>query len=78
MLLVLTSVPVPSSTYVCADRGRTGAGVPGSRPGRVAVQIGGRTGAGVPGSRPGRVAVRSGLELVTFSPCLVLIKPRKP
>ena len=31
---------------------------------------------GVPGSRPGRVAVRCGL--VTFTPCLVLVKPRKP
>ena len=33
---------------------------------------------GVPGSRPGRVAVRYGLEQVTFTPCLVLVKPRKP
>ena len=30
---------------------------------------------GVPGSRPGRVAVRCGLEQVTFTPCLVLVKP---
>ena len=34
---------------------------------------------GVPGSRPGRVvAVRCGLEQVTFTPCLVQVKPRKP
>ena len=33
---------------------------------------------GVPGSRPGRVAVRCGLEQVRFTPCLVLVKPRKP
>ena len=33
---------------------------------------------GVPGSRPGRVAVRCGLEQDTFTPCLVLVKPRKP
>ena len=33
---------------------------------------------GVPGSRPGQVAVRCGLEQVTFIPCLVLVKPRKP
>ena len=33
---------------------------------------------GVPGSRPGRFAVRCGLEQVTFTPCLVLVKPRKP
>ena len=48
---------------------------------------GGRTGAvvsiqttdqGVPGSRPGRVAVCCGIEQVTFTPCLVLVKPRKP
>ena len=31
----------------------------------------------VPGSRPGRVAVRYGLEQVTFTLCLVLVKPRK-
>ena len=30
------------------------------------------------GSRPGRVAVRCGLEQVTFTPCLVLVNPRKP
>ena len=33
---------------------------------------------GVPGSRPCRVAVRCDLEQVTFTPCLVLVKPRKP
>ena len=33
---------------------------------------------GVPGSRPSRVAVRCGLEQATFTPCLVLVKPRKP
>ena len=33
---------------------------------------------GVPGSRPGRVAIRCGLEQVTFTHCLVLVKPRKP
>ena len=33
---------------------------------------------GVPGSRPGCVAVRCGLEQVTFTPCLVLVKPWKP
>ena len=33
---------------------------------------------GVPGSRPGRVAVCCGLEQVTFTACLVLVKPRKP
>ena len=33
---------------------------------------------GVPGSRPGRVAFRCCLEQVTFTPCLVLVKPRKP
>ena len=27
---------------------------------------------------PGLVAVRCGLEQVTFTPCLVLVKPRKP
>ena len=32
----------------------------------------------VPGSRPDRVAVRCGLDQVTFTPCLVLVKPRKP
>ena len=32
---------------------------------------------GVPGSRPGLVAVRCGLEQVTFTPCLVLDKPRR-
>ena len=32
----------------------------------------------VPGSRSGRVAVRFVLEQVTFTPCLVLVKPRKP
>ena len=32
---------------------------------------------GVPGSSPGRCAVRCGLEQVTFTPCLVLVKPRK-
>ena len=31
-----------------------------------------------PGSRPGRVAVHCGLEQVTFTPCLVLVKPREP
>ena len=33
---------------------------------------------GVPVSRPGRVAVRCGLEQVTFTPCLVLVKRWKP
>ena len=33
---------------------------------------------GVPGSRPGRVAVRCSLAQVVFTPCLVLVKPRKP
>ena len=33
---------------------------------------------GVPGSRPGQVSVRYGLEQVTFTPFLVLVKPRKP
>ena len=32
---------------------------------------------GVPGSSPGRGAVRCCLEQVTFTPCLVLVKPRK-
>ena len=32
---------------------------------------------GVPGSSPGRCAVRYGREQVTFTPCLVLVKPRK-
>ena len=32
---------------------------------------------GVPGSRPSRVAVCCGLEQVTYTPCLVLVKPRK-
>ena len=31
----------------------------------------------VPGSSPGRVAVHYVLEQVTFTPCLVLVKPRK-
>ena len=32
----------------------------------------------VPGPRPGWVAVGCGLEQVTFTPCLVLVKSRKP
>ena len=32
---------------------------------------------GIPGSSPGRGAVRCGLVEVTFTPCLVLVKPRK-
>ena len=32
---------------------------------------------GVPGSNPGWCAFRCGLEQVTFTPCLVLVKPRK-
>ena len=32
---------------------------------------------GVPGSNPGRCTFRCGLEQVTFTPCLVLVKPRK-
>ena len=32
---------------------------------------------GVPGLSPGRGAVRCGIEQVTFTPCLVLVKPRK-
>ena len=31
---------------------------------------------GVSGSRPGRVAIRFGLEQVTFTPCLELVKQR--
>ena len=31
---------------------------------------------GVPGSSPGRCTVCCGLEQVTFTPCLVLVKPR--
>ena len=31
----------------------------------------------VPGSNPGLVAVRCGIEQVTFTPCLVLVKHRK-
>ena len=33
---------------------------------------------GVPGSRLGRGTVCCGLEQVTFTHCLVLVKPRKP
>ena len=33
---------------------------------------------GVPCSRPGRGTVCCGLEQVTFTHCLVLVKPRKP
>ena len=33
---------------------------------------------GVPFSRPGRVAVRCGLEQVTFTHFLILVKPRNP
>ena len=33
---------------------------------------------GVPGSRPGLVPLRFGLEQVTFTHCLVQVKPRKP
>ena len=33
---------------------------------------------GVPGSRPGRGTVCCGLEQVTFTHCLVLVKSRKP
>ena len=33
---------------------------------------------GVPGSRPGPGTVCCGLEQVTFTHCLVLVKPRKP
>ena len=33
---------------------------------------------GVPGSRPGRGTVCCGIEQVTFTHCLVLVKPRKP
>ena len=32
---------------------------------------------GVPGSSPGRCTFSCGLEQVTFTPCLVLVKPRK-
>ena len=32
---------------------------------------------GVPGSSPGRCTVCCSLEQVTFTPCLVLVKPRK-
>ena len=32
---------------------------------------------GVPVSNPGRCTFRCGLEQVTFTPCLVLVKPRK-
>ena len=32
----------------------------------------------VPGSRPGQVAARCGVDQVTFTPCIVLVKPRKP
>ena len=32
---------------------------------------------GVPGSSPGQCTFRCGLEHVTFTPCLVLVKPRK-
>ena len=49
------------------NRGRTGAVVSAADYGPM-----------VPGSRPDRVAVRCGLEEVTFTPCLVLVKPRKP
>ena len=33
---------------------------------------------GVPGSRPGRSTACCGLEQVTITHCLVLVKPRKP
>ena len=36
------------------------------------------TNQGVPGSRPDRGTVCCGLEQVTFTHCLVLVKPRKP
>ena len=36
------------------------------------------TGQGVPGSRPNRGTVCCGIEQVTFTHCLVLVKPRKP
>ena len=31
-----------------------------------------------PGVRPGRVVVRCEIEQVTFTACLLLVKPRKP
>ena len=47
--------------------------------GRLAQWLASRiTDQGVPGSRPGRVAIRCDLEQVTFTPCLVLVKHRKP
>ena len=36
-----------------------------------------RGGQGVPGSSPGRCPVCCGLEQVTFTPCLVLVKPSR-
>ena len=51
----------------CLKRGRTGAVVSAS-------DFGPRG----PGLSPGRSAVRCDLEQVTFTPCLVLVKPRKP
>ena len=33
---------------------------------------------GLSSLRPGQVAVRCGIEQVTFIPCLVLVKPKKP
>ena len=52
--------------YALADRGRTGAVVRASDYGLRG-----------PGSSPGRSEVRCDLEQVTFTPCLVLVKPRK-
>ena len=50
-----------SSFYRCFPKGRTGAVVR----------------APDYGSSPGRCSVRGGLEQVSFTPCLVLVKPRK-
>ena len=47
----------------------------GRRTGAVVSVVYYRPWPGVPGSRPGRVVIRCGLVQVTFTPCLVLVKP---
>ena len=59
------AIPYVARTFYIVER--TGAVVSGRR----------ITDQGVPGSKPGRGAVRFGLEQFTFTPCLVLVKPRK-
>ena len=66
MLIIISSYIIANAQPISVSEGRSGA-----------VDRASDSDQGVPGSIPRRCTFRCGLEQVTFTLCLVLVKPRK-